>query len=165
MKVSNEVYKKVTIDWANVTLPLKEGSPVSMAGVVANNGNAIGLVPQNYLAEPLMKSIYVLVGGDVDLAEVNAKFGSNLTSAAKGNMAGIRFWNADGTIDKSSDTAPAATTDAAGIVKQAENIAESEATTVALLKADFNDLLDALKEAGIMEADPEEEADPEGEAS
>lgn len=39
---------------------------------------------------------------------------------------------------------------------KAENQAESEATTVAALKADFNDLLSKLKAAGLMEADAEE---------
>ena len=48
----------------------------------------------------------------------------------------------------------------------AENQAESEATTVAALKADFNDLLSKLKTAGLMEADavtpePEPDTDPE----
>lgn len=36
---------------------------------------------------------------------------------------------------------------------QAENVEDSTATTVAALKEDFNTLLDALKEAGIMAAD------------
>ena len=41
----------------------------------------------------------------------------------------------------------------------AENKADSEATTVAALKEDFNDLLSKLKTAGIMKADPEEKPD------
>ena len=39
----------------------------------------------------------------------------------------------------------------------AENQADSTATTVATLKDDFNDLLDKLKAAGLMEADEETE--------
>ncbi|MDO5443238.1 MAG: Head fiber protein [Bacteroidia bacterium] len=39
----------------------------------------------------------------------------------------------------------------------AENQADSTATTVANLKDDFNDLLDKLKAAGLMEADEETE--------
>ena len=103
MRVSNGVYKPLKIDWANITFPLKEGSPVSLAGVVANNGNAIGLVPHIYTEEPLMKSIYVLVGGDVDLAEIEEAFGTSLATAAKANMNGLRFWKADGTVDDSAD--------------------------------------------------------------
>lgn len=46
----------------------------------------------------------------------------------------------------------------------AENQAESEATTIAGLKEDFNSLLKKLKAAGLMEVDeesPEEPAEPE----
>ena len=47
----------------------------------------------------------------------------------------------------------------------AENQADSEATTVAALKGDFNDLLSKLKDAGLMTADDEEpeENNTEGE--
>ena len=48
---------------------------------------------------------------------------------------------------------PDATTTVAGGVLQATNQADSEATTVELLVADFNALLAKLKTAGIMEAD------------
>ena len=37
------------------------------------------------------------------------------------------------------------------------NIADSEASTIAALKEDFNGLLAALKAAGVMEADAAEE--------
>ena len=47
----------------------------------------------------------------------------------------------------------------------AENQADSEATTVAALKGDFNDLISKLKTAGLMEADAAEpdETSTEGE--
>lgn len=47
----------------------------------------------------------------------------------------------------------------------AENQADSEATTVAALKGDFNDLLSKLKAAGLMTADSvePEETNIEGE--
>ena len=48
---------------------------------------------------------------------------------------------------------PTATTSVLGGVKQATNQADSTATTVELLLADFNALLLKLKTAGIMEAD------------
>lgn len=48
---------------------------------------------------------------------------------------------------------PDATTTVVGGVLQATNQADSEATTVELLLADFNALLAKLKTAGIMEAD------------
>ena len=43
---------------------------------------------------------------------------------------------------------------------KAENQADSEATDVAGLKADFNSLLAKLKAAGLMEPDPEPDPDP-----
>ena len=54
---------------------------------------------------------------------------------------------------------PEAGAETLGGVMQAENIADSTATTVAALKTDFNALLAALKAAGIMVADAEETAE------
>ena len=51
---------------------------------------------------------------------------------------------------------PDAGADTKGLVKQAANVAESSATTVADLKGTFNSILTALKAAGIMVADAEE---------
>ena len=51
---------------------------------------------------------------------------------------------------------PDAGADTKGLVKQAANVAESSATSVADLKTDLNALLAALKAAGIMVADAEE---------
>lgn len=164
MRIDNGYYKAIDIAWSTITLPLKEGTPISLDGEVANTADAIGIVPQTIKQRPLMDSIMLLVGGDVELAEVNASFGSELTAAAKGSMSAIRFWTADGTPDDSADNTPAAaTTETAGTVKQAANIPEltSDSSTIALLRADVNTLLEALKEAGIMEADPEPEPDPD----
>ena len=52
---------------------------------------------------------------------------------------------------------PAATATELGGVKQAANIADSSATTVAGVKEALNSLLAALKAAGIMVADSTEE--------
>lgn len=46
---------------------------------------------------------------------------------------------------------------------QAENQADSEATTVVALKTDFNALLAKLKAAGLMAADASEPEQTEGE--
>lgn len=46
---------------------------------------------------------------------------------------------------------------AEGFVTPAGNQADSEASTIATLKEDFNGLLSKLKAAGLMEADPEEQ--------
>ncbi len=47
-----------------------------------------------------------------------------------------------------------------GIPEKAANIPASEASTIATLKTEFNALLAALKEAGLMEADAEPEPEP-----
>ena len=47
------------------------------------------------------------------------------------------------------------------VIPVCDNQAESEATSIAALKEDFNTLLSALKAAGLMEADAEE-PEPEG---
>ena len=126
MKVSNEVYKKVTIDWANVTLPLKEGSPVSSAGVVANSGSAFGIVPQNYFAEPLEKSIYVLVGGHVDLNEIETLYGSSYDDAAISALNGIHFYKNGKSIDY---TLPKASVGTLGGIKVGSGLSiESDGT-------------------------------------
>lgn len=144
MRIENGVYKQLALDWANIELPLKMGSPVSSAGVVANNGDAIGLVPSTFTEVPPMPGVYVIVGGDMVLKEVEACFGYPLTTAAKGNMSAIRFIKPDGTIDDSADSKQGAVL---------PNQADSTATSVTNLKGDFNDLLAALKTAGIMTPD------------
>ena len=45
------------------------------------------------------------------------------------------------------------------VLPKAENQADSEATSVAVLKTDFNALLAKLKAAGLMEEDPETPAE------
>ncbi|MBP5461865.1 MAG: Head fiber protein [Lachnospiraceae bacterium] len=45
--------------------------------------------------------------------------------------------------------------DAPGEVVKLPNVPRSDATTVAAMRADFNKLIDALKAAGLMEADKE----------
>ena len=49
-----------------------------------------------------------------------------------------------------------------GILEKAANIPASEASTIATLKTEFNALLAALKEAGLMEADTEPEPEDDG---
>lgn len=185
MKINNAVVEPVAIKWDNITLPLKEGTPISIGGNVANDGTAMGLVPVTITSKPVASDrISILVSGDVDLKEVEKSFGSALETSAKAAMSGIRFHKADGTIDDSADSSyvlptatsstlggvkigngisinsgkisvAAATKTVVGGVKMASNVAASEAEALATLVASFNSLLTALKSAGIMEADAE----------
>ena len=104
MKINNAVVEPVAIKWDNITLPLKEGTPISIGGNIANNGTAMGLVPVTVYNRPVASDrISILVSGDVDLAEVEKSFGSALETSAKAAMSGIRFHKKDGTIDDSAD--------------------------------------------------------------
>ena len=49
-----------------------------------------------------------------------------------------------------------------GALEKAANIKDSTASTIATLKEDFNSLLAALKEAGLMEADEPDEDPGDG---
>ena len=101
-EVKNGVYQPVKIAWAGITLPLKAGTPVSLAGAVSNNGNAIGIVPQTVTVLPVIPEMNILVGGDVDLAECQASYGAEYDDAAIQAMDGIRFFK-DGTpVDRGS---------------------------------------------------------------
>lgn len=56
-------------------------------------------------------------------------------------------------VEKSPYTIPIASSTSIGGVKEALNVPESEATTVATLKSNFNNLLIKLKDAGVIGKD------------
>ena len=163
IRFNNGDTKGVKAKWENITLPLKAGTPVNIGGNIANDGTAVGLVINTIYTKPVgvFDGLHVLVSGDVELAEVEAAAGITLTTDAKAAMSAINFHLPDGSVDDSRDqdthyTLPAATTEALGGVKMAENVADSEAEALATLVTSFNALLASLKAAGIMEADADE---------
>ena len=82
-------------DWANISgSVLKAGTPLSVTGVVANNGNALGLLAQE--AHKGDTEVNVVYAGLVDANEVKASYGSSLADAAIAAMKGITFVNASG---------------------------------------------------------------------
>lgn len=152
MNIKNGLYMDVEIRWNAVNLPLKAGTPISVAGVEANNETAIGIIPQTISEKPTISSTKLLIGGAVFSKEVEAEYGSAIEAAAKRNMSGIAFFGEDGTPEADPVwSLPEATTSTLGGVKKAANVADAagEAPTAAEFKA----LLDALKAAGIMVAD------------
>ena len=177
MKIANAVYKEIAINWDTISFPLKAGTPVSAAGLVSNDGKAIGLVPETIAKKPLMPSIFILIGGDVDAAEVDAQSGMTISDNAKKSMSGITFYGADGTpapdpvynlptastttlgcvkiganitLQSGKISIPVATTATAGVVKKAANV--STAAGDAPTAQEFNALISALIAAGIMNA-------------
>ena len=156
MHVKNAVYEEITPIWSDITLPLKEGTPMNKAGKIVNGSGAAGIVPQTIAVKPVTPSINLLVGGSVSLAEVNAAYGSALTKAAKESMNGIAFFGEDGTPEPDPiyehqiiPEVPNATKTTAGIVKMAENVATAAGD--APTAAEFDALIAALIAAGIME--------------
>lgn len=102
MRIYNPTYKKIAIDWDNVTLPVNEGTPFSASGTIANTSDAIGLLPVYIWKKPIDEEVYILIGGDVYQSEVEEAFGAELTDDAIASMGGINFYENDGTIDKAS---------------------------------------------------------------
>lgn len=175
MNIKNANYKEIKIRWNTITMPLRAGTPIGLSGLEENNGNAVGIIPQTVQSKPVTERIFVLVGGDVVLDEVEKEYGAKLSAEAMAAMSGIMFYGPDGTpipdYVRTPYTLPAATASTLGGVKVgdglsvtadgtlsttvtvAENQAESAADALAGLVADFNLLLAKLKAAGIMEAD------------
>lgn len=143
----------IQLDWPNIEgLVVKAGTPVSMKGRVANDGTAIGILLDDaiFVNSPVVRNdpVPVLVGGVCELAGAEAESGITLEAEAINAMKDITFLSEDG-----GSTSP--------VFQPAENLADSEATTIAVLKSDFNSLLAKLKDAGLMVADePEPEPEP-----
>lgn len=85
MNISNGFYKAVQMRWGTFTFPVAEGTPVSAAGVEANSGDAIGIIPQSFTDRPLVPNCYILVSGTV------SGCGYNLSDDAVNAMSGIDF--------------------------------------------------------------------------
>lgn len=115
----NIVYKNskvhtviVQIDWDyNGTDRLHAGTPISATGRIANNGNAIGLLARDTGKTVKPYNAELIVAGVVDLAAVQAGFGSNLTATCKQALDEITFIKADGTVDRTSSGVTADTVD------------------------------------------------------
>lgn len=114
MKVTNAVYREIVPSWDDITLPLKAGTPMSESGQIANGSGAVGIVPQTVTVRPVVPVMRILVGGSVSLAEVNAAYGEELSSAAMQAMSGILFYGPDGTPEP--DPLPAVSSGDAGKV-------------------------------------------------
>jgi len=143
--------RSIQVNWVNVTLPLKKGTPISMGGEISNNSNAVGIVMDNITVKPLFPSLLIMVGGDVKLNELEY----TLSDEALASMDGIRFYGADGTPQPNrSLVVPKATKTKDGIVKMAEKVTAvtPAGETPTAVESAINSILTALKSAGIMES-------------
>lgn len=94
MNILNAKYITQKIDWSSITFPLLPGTPISAAGQVSNDSDAIGIVTEKYAAEPYLPCINILVAGDVDASEILYE----LSDAAKEVLVGIRIFSTDGSF-------------------------------------------------------------------
>ena len=153
----------VTVKWLPGQSILYAGTPLDQYGGIANNSNAYGI-----LAEDLHmpdKTAVVINAGDWD-EEISRSNGIALTDEAKNKLSSISFtggtpeYVTPGSLSKTLSgyvlKTDAATTEAAGIVKMAEAVGDSEEET-SPTTAEFNALLGTLRTAGILDT---EEQDP-----
>ena len=102
----------------------------------------------------------VKVGTNLTIDENGVLSADNQTpGVASADTAGVVKVGTNLTIDENgvlsadNQTPSAATTEAAGIMKMAENQPDSQGSNLLGLEADFNRLLQKLKDAGIMAPD------------
>ena len=100
------VVEEMNFPWTDPSITaIKAGTPLDEDGAIANNGDAVGLVAytlphggDNLLGVAssnadgsLYIKVKVIKSGYVNLAEVEASFGSALTDACKSALTGIHF--------------------------------------------------------------------------
>lgn len=143
MRIDNGVYRSVKMDWENITLPLKAGTPINIDGEIANDDNAIGLVPQDVseATVQLPEYIYILIAGEVYLPEVEELSGLTLEADAISAMGGIRFYTESVNVEKGGNSFTPMPW--AGYLAS-----DADLETVV---AAINDMVDLLVAAGLME--------------
>lgn len=167
-------YTQKTITWGNGRNSLFAGTPLDTNGNIANNADAVGI-----LAEDLHmpdRTASVLTAGDWDEA-AHRDSGIILSYACKQKLSSITFANAPETVvDRTTlsgvltstlasyvPTSRIATVEEAGIIFQAEAVADAEGE--APTQAEYNGLLGALREAGVIETPAEEPAEQDDPAT
>lgn len=131
-------YITKTVAWKPGINTLYAGTPLDKDGKPVNDETAVGILAEDLRAPD--KEAKVMTAGEWD---EDAKTGSGIviSDAVKLQLTAIEF---------SRPLQRVATADRAGIVKQGVNVA---AATGSPTKANFNSLLTALKEAGIIAPD------------
>lgn len=88
---------EVLIDWQSIgSREIKAGTPMSLAGVIANNSDAVGLVLET-VNRPWSSRARLIVAGFVDLDAAKSSSSYTLTAEAIAAMPGITFVD-DGTV-------------------------------------------------------------------
>ena len=131
-------YITKTVQWKRGINTLYAGTPLDKDGKPVNDATTVGILAEDLHAPD--REAKVLTAGAWD-EDAHTGSGIVISDAVKLQLTAIEF---------SRPLQHVATTDKAGIVKQGANVA---AATGSPTKANFNSLLTALKEAGIIAPD------------
>lgn len=86
-------YEEVVMNWDSFTYPIAVGTPVSVDGVLADNSSAHGLIARTVFAKPDGgDTLKIMTGGFIDMEEIVAGYGQELSSAAVQALCGIHFY-------------------------------------------------------------------------
>ena len=96
MNALNTKMKSVKMNWASITFPLLQGTPIGADGTIQNDEDAIGLVMTTLTERPLLPNIDILVAGDIDESEIVYNSPTGLSNAAKNALSNIWIYGADG---------------------------------------------------------------------
>ena len=145
-----------TVTWQHGQNVIYAGTPLDTNGMPVMDNTAVGIVAEDLHAPD--KTATLITAGEWDESVNEARF--HIADDVKLALSDIAFTPAPkipletvlAAYVQKTDTA---TTEAAGVVKQAEPVEDAESAPT---KAEYNGLLGALRNAGII-ANPEE--DPE----
>lgn len=85
--------EKVKMSWDSFTFPITVGTPVSNGGVLADSASAYGLIVRTIFAKPdADETAEIMTGGVIDMEEVSAGYGKELSSEAVQALCGIHFY-------------------------------------------------------------------------
>ena len=127
-----------TVVWKHGIIALYAGTPLDKDGKVVNDGTAVGILAEDIFAPD--KEAKVMTAGTWD-EDAHTGSGIVISDEVKLKLTGITF---------SRPLKNVASLLKAGLVKQGANVA---AATGSPTKANFNGLLSALKNAGIIAPD------------
>lgn len=127
-----------TVAWKRGLNTLYAGTPLDADGKPVNDGSAVGILAEDIHAPD--RDAKVMTAGEWN-EDAHTGSGIVISDEVKAKLTGIAF---------SRPARQAATTEKPGLMKQGKNVA---AATGNPTKANFNGLLTALKEAGILAPD------------
>ncbi len=135
-----------TVTWTRGLNTIHAGQPLDTNGKPVMDNTAVGIVAEDLHAPD--KTATVITAGEWD-ESVNAPY-FHITDAVKRKLIGIEFTTAPA-IPESAYVliTDLATVDSVGVVKQAAAVADAESSPT---QEEFNGLLEALRDAGIIAA-------------